>query len=216
MTKGTTTHSPLGTHHGGLAGIAATDHHAAALLESLLTTEGDIVRRGASAAERLAKGTEGYHLEIVSGVPAWAIAGQNISARAYHNAHQSIPNNTTTVLAFNSERFDSDTIHDLVTNNSRLTCKTAGIYAVFLHVTFASHAVGRRNVSINRDTGYSQALSEWDTNANSSTHVSLACICSLAVDDYLTAGVYQTSGGALNVQVQDQFSPEFGMVKLLG
>ena len=33
-------------------------------------------------------------------------------ARVYHNANQSISNTTVTALAFNSERWDTDTIHD--------------------------------------------------------------------------------------------------------
>ena len=39
---------------------------------AVLTTQGDILIRGASVPERLAKGTDGQTLTMVSGSPAWA------------------------------------------------------------------------------------------------------------------------------------------------
>lgn len=36
----------------------------------------------------------------------------------------------------------------------------------------------------------------------------------LGVDDYIEVMVYQTSGGALNVEKTAQYSPEFMMVKV--
>ena len=42
------------------------------VLGRLLTTQGDILRRGASAVERVAIGTTGQVLTVVSGQPAWA------------------------------------------------------------------------------------------------------------------------------------------------
>lgn len=42
------------------------------IAKSLLTTLGDIIRRGAATVERLAIGTSGQRLTVVSGQPAWA------------------------------------------------------------------------------------------------------------------------------------------------
>src|SRR4029077_20051578 len=71
------------------------------------------------------------------------------AARVFHSANQSITTATETTLAFDSERFDTDTIHDTVTNNSRLTCKHAGVYVIGAHVQFDSGAAGgARYVSI--------------------------------------------------------------------
>jgi hypothetical protein len=44
----------------------------AQVLGNMLTTAGDILRRGASAVERVAVGTAGQVLTVVSGQPAWA------------------------------------------------------------------------------------------------------------------------------------------------
>ena len=43
--------------HSATTSQSATDHHTAAILESVLTTRGDMIRRGASAPERVALGT---------------------------------------------------------------------------------------------------------------------------------------------------------------
>lgn len=50
------------------------------------------------------------------------------ACRVYHNANQSLANGAETTLAFNSERFDTANMHDTVTNNSRITIPTAGLY----------------------------------------------------------------------------------------
>lgn len=42
--------------------------------KSLLTTAGDIIKRGAAAPERLVIGTNGHVLTVVTGAPAWAAA----------------------------------------------------------------------------------------------------------------------------------------------
>src|SRR5262245_42130802 len=73
------------------------------------------------------------------------------AVRVFHNANQSIATSTITALAFNSERFDqagnaADTMHDTVTNNSRLTCRYAGIYAIYASIEWAGNAAGQRNL----------------------------------------------------------------------
>ena len=65
------------------------------------------------------------------------------AVRVFHNASQSITNSTLTALAFNSERFDqaggvASTMHDTVTNNSRLTAIYAGVYMIGGTIRWAS------------------------------------------------------------------------------
>lgn len=52
------------------------------------------------------------------------------ACRAFHNTTQTVASGTETTIAFNSESYDTDTMHDNVTNNSRITIKTAGLYQV--------------------------------------------------------------------------------------
>lgn len=137
-------------------------------------------------------------------------------ARAYHNAAQSIAHNTTTALAFNSERYDVDgvggsTIHDNVTNNSRLTCRVAGVYSIVGCVQWAGSTTGLRQVEIrlNGATIIGQVIQA----AVIATEVTLNVTCeyALAVNDYVELLAYQNSGIALNVNVSGNASPEFSM-----
>src|SRR5436190_16085494 len=86
--------------------------------------------------------TSGAAINLIAGVRA-AMAltwlggpGQTVDERgvpavkAYTTAVQSIPNATWTAVAFTAEEFDTDGMHDLVTNTSRFTVKTPGLYEV--------------------------------------------------------------------------------------
>jgi hypothetical protein len=55
---------------------------------------------------------------------------------------QSIPDSTLTVLAFSTENWDSNSLHDVAVNNSRITIPTGlgGIWKVWANVTFANPA----------------------------------------------------------------------------
>ncbi len=135
-------------------------------------------------------------------------------ARVYNSANISIPDNTWTPLTFNRERYDTDTIHDLTSNTSRLTCKTAGKYVIVGNIRFASSAVGKRAIAIylNGSTEISQASQGLPSDYFLVTIV--ATIYDLAVNDYVELRVYQNSGGALNVEISGSFSPEFMMQRI--
>lgn len=135
-------------------------------------------------------------------------------ARAYHDANQEIGDDDWITLALNSERFDTDTIHDLSTNNERLTCQTAGVYLVVGLVSWAANATGNRGVRIVKNGSdviaedYHQAL------ASGGFIQGVKCIQQMEVGDYVTLVVKQDSGGALDVTGSNAFSPEFMMQRL--
>jgi hypothetical protein len=136
-------------------------------------------------------------------------------ARVYNNATISIPNGVTTYLTFNSERFDTDTIHDTVTNNSRLTCKTAGKYIIVGHVRFFSNQTGTMRLASIRLNGATEIARHSQSPAIvPNVEMSVTTIYDLAVNDYVELGAYQDSGGALGVEVAAQWSPEFSMMKI--
>jgi len=138
--------------------------------------------------------------------------GLNPACRVYHNAAQSIPNGVGTALAFNSERFDTDTMHDLVTNNSRITCKTAGIYLMSASIEYAESAVGIRAVYFILNGG--TAIGHITQNASSNMRQSASTIYSLSVNNYLECFVYQNSGGVLDINSSGNYSPEFSVVRI--
>lgn len=135
-------------------------------------------------------------------------------ARVYHSVAQILPNASTTKLAFDSERWDSEAIHDPITNNSRLTCKTMGKYLIIANISIESNGVGRRSVQIKlNDTTYI-AAEEWDTNQIFATRGCILTIHELAVNDFLEVAVYQNSGGNLNAEALSAHSPEFMMERV--
>ena len=134
-----------------------------------------------------------------AGVDPTEIDDYTQGARVYHSVVQSIPNATDTVIAFDSEDYDTDTIHDCVTNNSRLTCKTAGKYAFVGIIRFVSNATGFRIARVKKN-GTDVALLSTNATNGDCTNIEAVGIVNLAVNEYLQLYCYQNSGGALDVQ----------------
>lgn len=139
-------------------------------------------------------------------------------ARVFHNADQSIPNNTLTVAAFNSERFDTDGYHSTVTNNSRLTIPPGlgGKYAISANAGFASNSSGQRRLRILIDNGAAVADIINQAPASGSWVGSVSTITQLAVGQFVELQVLQNiSGGAsLNLISSGDFSPELAIAFL--
>jgi len=137
------------------------------------------------------------------------------AARVYHSVAQSIANNTLTALAFDSERFDTDSIHDVTTNNTRLTCNTAGKYFISGNISFAGNDTGYRYVNITLNGTTKIAIKQCVAVAGGySTIVTIGTVYELAANDYVELCVLQNSGGALDIEFIGNYSPEFMMVKV--
>lgn len=141
-----------------------------------------------------------------------------IAARVYNNAVQSISNSTWTILTFNSERWDTDIIHDTSTDTDRLVCKTAGTYLIQGHVSFASNATGMRYVGISLNSaaglGFISPPEPKAGVSGNETAFTVATTYQLAVNDYVTLQVHQGSGGSLNTVANSSYSPEFMMTRI--
>ena len=141
------------------------------------------------------------------------------AVRVFHNAAQSTTTGVDFTLAFNSDRFDqasnaSDTMHDTVTNNSRLTCRYGGVYEIKGNVEFAANGTGSRvaKIKLNGTTVIAQMRIVAAASDNHALQVS--CAYALALNDYVELVVQQSSGGALNVNSTGNYSPEFSMVRV--
>ncbi len=135
------------------------------------------------------------------------------ACRVYNNANQNLADNTAVTLAFNSERYDTNSMHDNVTNNSRITINTAGIYLVTLHVRVDAAADFLTvEAGIFKNGATPIAIQKLAYNANDQVPVlSVATAYKLAVADYLTAVVTQNNT-ANTVEVATtgaDYSPEF-------
>lgn len=136
------------------------------------------------------------------------------ACRVFHSVAQSIPNSTDTVLAFDGERYDTDAIHDTVTNNSRLTCKTAGKYRIFGNIAYAANTTGTRVLDIVLNNTTIIASIAIPAATIGETRLCLSTTWQLAVNDFVVLRTWQNSGGALNVVAAPNYSPEFGMERI--
>lgn len=142
------------------------------------------------------------------------VGGYTEGARAYHDASISIPNTTWTVLPLNSERYDTDSIHNLVIANQRLTCKTPGKYDISATVFFDTNNVGDRRLEIIYNNITPIAGIGLKAITAGYTGCAFSTVYNLALNDYLHVRVYQSSGGALNVISASAYSPEFAMQRI--
>lgn len=141
-------------------------------------------------------------------------SGAAHGARVKRSANQSIGNNTLTAVAFTAEDYDTDTIHDNSTNNSRLTIPTISGVTTGLWAVKASGYV-------DQPTGDFQFM------LNTSTPIGFARNGNpgdiggvvLAVDWVFTAADYvelfaRTPGGAGNILYDVGKSPLFSIAFL--
>jgi len=136
------------------------------------------------------------------------------AARAFHSANQIIATATIAILALDSERFDTDTIHDTVTNNSRLTCKTAGKYQITAQVRWDSSNTGTyRGVGI-RLNGTTFIGFDLSPPPAQPLRQNVTTLYDLAVNDYVEVEVEHDSGVNRTIEVQGNYSPEFSMVRV--
>ena len=142
------------------------------------------------------------NLNFLYGAPA---------CRVYHNAAQSITTATDTILDFNTERFDNDTMHSTVSVIGRITATTAGRYLVITNAEFAANATGYRSLGITDATGTTYLARETlpIVSAAATTVMNVATIYTAAAADIFHTNVYQNSGGNLNINATGNYSPEF-------
>lgn len=137
-----------------------------------------------------------------------------VGARVQNSGNISIANATPTALTFDTELFDTDSIHSLVLNTSRLTCQTAGKYVIIGTAQFALNATGRRYIYIKLN-GTVYIAQHGGSDAEATAYVThCSCIYDLSLTDYVELFVYQDRGGALNVEFSGEASPVFQMHRI--
>jgi len=149
---------------------------------------------------------DGHHWSEIFG------GNSDIGARVYNSANLSCGDTATLTPTFNSERCDTDTIHDTSTNTGRLTCKTAGKYLISAFIEWANNGSGTRAMWVRLNGATKLAYDLQNALGINKQHVSF--LYSLAVNDYVEVLVTQNPGGAVNVLATGNYSPEFAMQKI--
>jgi len=123
-------------------------------------------------------------------------------AIVYNSADQSVPQNAWFYLAADIEIWDSATLHDTVTNNSRITVPTTGIYDLTAHVLFRSNTTGRRHASftISRSLGIGEMADSAGAVAVDRVFP-LTAPALLTAGDYVEARAWHNAGGNLNCKL---------------
>jgi hypothetical protein len=133
------------------------------------------------------------------------------SCRVFHSTTQGLTNATFGALLYNSEWFDSASMHSTTSNTSRITFPVAGIYLVGCNVTFAANATGVRvaGISLNGISDPTSFIARTQAiNAGSDDQMlNASTIWTFGTSDYIETAVYQTSGGALNSKTTGSASP---------
>lgn len=121
------------------------------------------------------------------------------SAIADRIAAQSIPNNTTTSVSFDTEVFDGRSM--FVATSATILIAEPGVYIITAGGTWAANATGARIGTI-RHNGNDVNGGTWEEPAltgGAQTFMSHCASIFAAGGDTVTYAVTQTSGGALNI-----------------
>lgn len=135
-------------------------------------------------------------------------------ARVYHSADQAIAHATQTILAFNSERWDTDEIHDNAVSNSRLTCKTAGKYIITSNIYWQAFMGGKRDAKIYLNGATEIGGQTLHDVIGGGLYQSIATIYDLDVGDFVEARVLHSAGAPVDVLSASNLSPEFCMQRI--
>lgn len=128
------------------------------------------------------------------------------SCRVYNSALINVVNATDTLLTFDSERFDTNTMHDTVTNPGRITFTTAGVYVVSFTGQFIAatdYTQGNAYIRLNGTTpiGLGSSVGT-STLSTAGMFVSCHTIYKFAAADYVEVMVRQTNGAAATRAIQ--------------
>lgn len=198
---GTTTITALGTADAGtyrrvtFSGALTLTHNATSLI---LPGSANITTSAGDVAYFVSLGSGNWKCEAYNKKNGQAVAsgGADISARAYQTSNTFIDAATWKSAALQAENFDTDNIHDISTNNSRLTIKTSGKYAVQGNIFMTNATVASARLYVNGATVIAESK---DSNTTASPYecgFSLATIYEFSVNDYIEIQGYLGSGGS--------------------
>lgn len=131
------------------------------------------------------------------------------SCRVTKASAQTLATGTNTAITFDTERYDTDSMHSTSSNTSRITFTTAGLYIVGGSVEFASSGTGsyrQLGVRLNGATFIAWALQAPASLVNKLT---VATTYKFAAGDYIELLAEHNHGANLDISKVGNYSPEF-------
>jgi len=141
--------------------------------------------------------------------------GKDIGCRVFNSASLSTSSGVTLVLTFDSERYDTDSMHSTTTNTDRITFTTGGTYVFGCSIQMSDvNTTGARIVRI-RLNAAATPLAELRV-AGISYLRTLHChgAYNFAANDWIDCVVHQDSGADIGLPRRDADGPEFWAQKI--
>lgn len=121
------------------------------------------------------------------------------TCRVYNTSAISLATGSYTTLTFNSERWDPTSMHSTVSNPSRITISTAGVYIIEGHVQFDTNTTSERILEFLVNGTNEIAFQRLASNGTGGSSIySLVTVWKFAAADYVELRAYQATGGAQN------------------
>ena len=175
--------------------------------KDVITTTGDIIY--ASAANTPARrgiGSTGQVLTVSGGLPTWATpAASFVGCSIYNSGNFASNNNTSTIMTFDSENFDTDALHSTSSNTSRITIPSGkgGKWLFVMNIgwnhTLGTTNAGAREITLKKNgSAISAANKELVSGmGGGTTFVAFSQIVEAVATDYFEIEIYQNSGSNL-------------------
>ena len=115
-------------------------------------------------------------------------------------------------MVFDRETYDSENMRETARDHTRLTCRTAGRYAVSASVEFAANGRGSRQVIVRRNGSEHVAAMRVPAVEGETTQITFTSpTIELEPGDYIELMVRQTSGQTLHVPANGELTATFSM-----
>lgn len=177
-------------------------------------TVGDLLyATGSTTLAKLAVGTAGQALICnATPAPSWQ---SPTTCRVYNSGVITLTTGVAAVLTFDSERFDSASLHNTASNTSRIVAVSVGKWLVGCCLDFAPNATGFRQayIRLNGTTVIAASLQAAVSGVNVQMAFSTIYETTVATD-YFEVIAFQNSGGNLNISASGHYSPEFWAIYL--
>lgn len=118
---------------------------------------------------------------------------------ATSSINQPISSSVTTILFFDRERFDTDSMHSEMTQTSRLVINTAGVYLISGWVIWSGNADGERRLNVKLNATNNIAQDERVALQDDPLTHPFQAFWKFSAEDYLELEVHQNSGADLEI-----------------
>ena len=130
----------------------------------------------------------------IASLPATVLV--EVNCKVTKSAVQSLAKDVPTIITWNTEDYDTNTMHNNVTDNSRITIKTAGKYLIVIQAEWGNNDQGNRILELLKNG--TTVIGGTKYAADAESQHTLSGIHDFAVNDYVELRATQSSNGVLD------------------